>query len=105
MADTDPLVHPCPLGYELGLDGLCHPIPPAPGGGGAFQVLPPPPVTVLSDAYRVGRDDFALLLIRKHYPERTDNESAVIRAYLLDHLYEFDSIFFGKRVGRGVTPD
>lgn len=49
--------------------------------------------------------DFALLLIRKAYPERTDGESVVIRAFLLAHLREFDRIVFGKRVGHGEPPD
>jgi hypothetical protein len=49
--------------------------------------------------------DFSLLLIRSHYPERTDGESIVIRAFLLAHLREFDRIIFGKRVGQGEPPD
>lgn len=55
--------------------------------------------------YVFDRGDFGLLLIRKAFPERTDGESAVIRAYLLDHLNEFDRLIFGKRVGRGTPPD
>lgn len=55
--------------------------------------------------YAFDRNDFGLLLIRKAYPERTDGESVVIRAYLLAHLGEFDSIVFGKRVGQGEPPD
>src|SRR4051812_19098790 len=55
--------------------------------------------------YGFDRNDFALLLIRKAYPERTDGESAVIRAFLIEHLNEFDSIVFGKRVGAGEPPD
>jgi|SRR5579864_7048629 len=55
--------------------------------------------------YAFDRNDFGYLLIRKAYPERTDGESAVIRAYLLAHLNEFDSIVFGKRVGQGQPPD
>lgn len=55
--------------------------------------------------YAFGQTDFALLLIRKAYPERTDGESAVIRAFLLVHLHEFDSLVFGKRVGQGEPPD
>lgn len=57
------------------------------------------------DGYTFTSNDFALLIIRKAYPERTDGESAVIRAFLLAHLAEFDSIVFGKRLGRGVAPD
>jgi hypothetical protein len=50
-------------------------------------------------------NDFALLLIRSHFPERTDGESVVIRAFLMEHLREFDRIIFGKRVGQGEPPD
>jgi hypothetical protein len=57
------------------------------------------------DGYQYGRDDFARLLIAKHYPERTDGESWVIRAFLEKHLGELDGIIFGKRVGKGILPD
>lgn len=49
--------------------------------------------------------DFALLLIRRQYPERTAGESLVIRAFLLEHLQEFDRLTFSKRVGKGLAPD
>lgn len=49
--------------------------------------------------------DFSLLILRKQYPERTDGESHVIRAFLLEHLRDYDSITFGKRVGKGLDPD
>src|SRR5262249_50771535 len=57
------------------------------------------------DGYTFLATDFSDLLIRKHFPERTDGESAVIRAFLLEPLAEFDSIVFSKRIGRGVQPD
>jgi hypothetical protein len=57
------------------------------------------------DGYQYGPTDFAQLLIQKHYPERTDGESWVIRAFLENHLGEYDSITFAKRVGRGLEPD
>jgi len=57
------------------------------------------------DGYTYSVLEFARLLIAKHYPERTDGESAVIRAYLLEHLAEFDSITFAKRVGQGIPAD
>lgn len=57
------------------------------------------------DGYSFDNTDFALLLIRKHYPERTDGESFVIRAFLLEHLREFDRVQFSKRVGHGIVPD
>lgn len=49
--------------------------------------------------------DFSLLLIRRSFPERTDGESHVIRAFLLEHLRDYTSITFNKRVGKGLDPD
>lgn len=57
------------------------------------------------DGYHFGRDAFALLLLRKFYPERTDSESAIIRDFLQQHIEEFDAIDFSVRVGQGLTPD
>jgi hypothetical protein len=57
------------------------------------------------DGYTYTVLEFSRLLIAKHYPERTDGESAVIRAYLLEHLTEFDSIVFAKRLGHGIPAD
>lgn len=57
------------------------------------------------DGYNYDRNDFALLIIRSHFPERTDGESHVIRAFLLEHLRDYDRITFSKRVGHGITPD
>jgi hypothetical protein len=61
-------------------------------------------MTLALDGYTYDERDFALLVIRKHYPERTDGESHVIRAFLLEHLRDFDRITFSKRVGHGITP-
>jgi hypothetical protein len=55
--------------------------------------------------YTWDEHEFALLLLRKQYPERTQGESLVIRAFLLEHLREFDRLTFSKRVGKGLTPD
>jgi hypothetical protein len=57
------------------------------------------------EGYTYDTPDFALLLLRKFYPERTDRESAVIKAFLLTHATDFDRITFSKRVGRGIPPD
>lgn len=57
------------------------------------------------DGYSYDRNDFALLIIRSHFPERTDGESHVIRAFLLEHLLDYDRITFSKRTGHGITPD
>lgn len=55
--------------------------------------------------YTFESQDFALLLLRRYFPERTDGESAVIKAYLLEHAKEFDRITFSKRVGQGAVID
>ena len=55
--------------------------------------------------YDYTRPDFAELLLRKFYPERTDRESGVIRDYLLQHIDEYDQISFSVRIGQGLTPD
>lgn len=52
-----------------------------------------------------GREDFARLLLQKQFNERTAGESEVMRAFLLEHIDEFDRFTFNKRVGTGVTPD
>jgi hypothetical protein len=57
------------------------------------------------DGYVYESADFATLLLRKFYPERTDGESAVIRAYLEKHHTEFDRIEFSRRVGQGAALD
>lgn len=77
--------------------------PPGPAGtpiGALVGVAPE-----LPKPYVFSNADFALLLIRSHYPERTDKESHVIRAFLLAHIREFDRIEFAKRVGRGADID
>jgi hypothetical protein len=61
----------------------------------------PPPV----DGYTYDVLEFARLLIAKRYPERTDGESAVIRAYLMEHIGEYDRLQFSVRIGTGVVPD
>lgn len=57
------------------------------------------------EGYRYNRPDFALLLLRRTFPERTDGESWVIKAYLEHHLEEYDALTFGKRVGKGIVPN
>lgn len=59
----------------------------------------------MEEPYKFAQADFATLLLRKFYPERTDRESTVLRDYLLEHLAEFDSISFSVRIGTGLAPD
>ncbi len=56
-------------------------------------------------AYSFDASRFAELLIRRSYPEKTDQESALLRDYLINHLQEFDSVEFSVRIGDGVTPN
>lgn len=55
------------------------------------------------EGYDYGSADFAAVLIAKHYPEKTDSETAQLRDYLAHHIYDFDRISFSMRIGQGVT--
>jgi hypothetical protein len=59
----------------------------------------------MEEPYRFVVDDFAALLLRRFFPERTDGESAVIRLFLLEHLREFDTVSFSVRIGAGIESD
>lgn len=58
-----------------------------------------------TNPYHYGRSDFERVLVMRYYPERTTGESAVLRDFLLEHIYEFDSIDFQVRIGAGIPPD
>lgn len=55
--------------------------------------------------YEFDQDKFAELLIAKSYPEKTDQESALLRDYLRAHLDEFDRVEFSYRFAPSLTPD
>lgn len=55
--------------------------------------------------YAFGRDSLAELILRRYYPERTDQESAIIRDFLLARGREYDGFQFSVRVGEGAAPD
>lgn len=57
------------------------------------------------DGYTFAFDQLEQLLVRKHFPERTDRESGVILDFLRAHGQEYDRWTFSKRVGRGVPAD
>src|SRR3954469_5216149 len=59
----------------------------------------------MENGYQFGSSDLALLLIRRAYPELTDRESPIIRAFLENHGAEYDRYEFSVRVGQGATPD
>lgn len=58
-----------------------------------------------TNGYRFDQARFAELLIRTSYPEKTDQESALLRDYLLEHLHEYDSVEFSVRIAPSLTPD
>ena len=58
-----------------------------------------------TNGYTFTKNDLATLILMRFYPERTTNESAVIRDFLLAHGAEFDRFDFSVRVGQGATPD
>lgn len=49
--------------------------------------------------------DLPRLVVAAYYPERTDQESSVIRDYLNAHGTEFDTLGFSIRVGQALQPD
>lgn len=56
------------------------------------------------EGYDFDRTDLALLLVRRFFPERTDQESAIIVDWLRAHGEEYDRFSFSVRVGEGQTP-
>jgi hypothetical protein len=62
-------------------------------------------MAALENGYTFDVAEFARLLIMKSYPEKTDEESAVLRDYLLEHLRDFDRVRLSVRVGEGTPPD
>lgn len=60
---------------------------------------------MIDEGYPFGNQDLALLLIRRAYPERTDDESAIIRDFLLARGAQYERFQFSVRVGEGTPPD
>lgn len=59
----------------------------------------------MEEPYRFQSGDLAELLLRRFYPERTDRESGVLRAFLLTHGHEYDRFSFSVRIGQGIAAD
>lgn len=59
----------------------------------------------IPNGYRFTSEDLATLLLRKYYPERTTDESKVIRDFLMARGREYSAYEFSVRVGQGVEPD
>ena len=49
--------------------------------------------------------DLAELLLRRYYPERTNEESALLKDFLLARGRLYDRFEFSVRVGQGIAPD
>lgn len=57
------------------------------------------------EGYDFTRDQFAELLIRRFFPEKTDRESGLLKEFLARHLHEYDAVSFSVRIGEGIKPD
>lgn len=64
-----------------------------------------PPATPQPNGYQFSATDLSTLLLRRYYPERTNNESTVIRDFLLARGANYDLFEFSVRVGQGNPPD
>lgn len=59
----------------------------------------------MTNGYTFQRDEFAALLKMQRYPEQTQPQTEVMRAYFTNHIDEFDAVTFEYRVGEGLPPD
>lgn len=57
------------------------------------------------NGYWFTRADLPQLQIQTFYPERTGNESAVLRDFLTAHGDEYDRFGFSIRIGQSANPD
>lgn len=58
-----------------------------------------------TNGYTFQRDEFPALLKMQRYPEQTQAQTEVMRAYFENHLDEFETVIFEYRLGEGLTPD
>jgi hypothetical protein len=56
------------------------------------------------EGYDYDAADVLTQFLARHFPERTDRESGVIRDWLTLHVHEYDRVSFSVRVGEGQTP-
>lgn len=59
----------------------------------------------MTNGYTFTRDEFPALLKMQRYPEQTQAQTEVMRAYFHEHLDEFDAVTFEFRLGAGLPPD
>ena len=57
------------------------------------------------EGYDYPAGDVLTQFLQRHYPERTDRESGIIRDWLQQHVGEYDRFSFSVRVGEGQTPN
>lgn len=60
---------------------------------------------MLTNGYTFQRDEFPALLKMQRYPEQTQAQTEVMRAYFTQHLDEFDAVTFEFRLGDGLPAD
>lgn len=59
----------------------------------------------IPNGYLFERGEFERVLLMRFFPERTDRESVVLLAFLAEHIFEFDQLRFGVRIGQGLAPN
>lgn len=59
----------------------------------------------IPNGYYFDRAEFAELLLRTRFPERTERESGVLLAYCVEFIHLYDRVGFSVRVGKGLDPD
>lgn len=57
------------------------------------------------ESYDFYPDSFAELFIRRHFPEKTDRESGLLKEFLARHLLGYDRVSFSVRIGDGIPPN
>jgi hypothetical protein len=59
----------------------------------------------MTDLYNYDRESLLTLFLKLQFPERTPQESAILRDWLTTHIHEYDRYSFSVRVGKGLQPD
>lgn len=59
----------------------------------------------MSTGYEYTREQLGALAVRTRFPERSQEESALIWDFLLAHMLEYERYSITVRVGQGATPN
>lgn len=57
------------------------------------------------EGYDYAAGDVLTQFLQRHFPERTDRESGIIRDWLSAHVGDYDKFSFSVRIGEGQTPN